>query len=173
MGGLPLAIAAYLLANRLLPLEMPGRPDAELSCFFGTWALALLLGLIRPMRQGWALVLGMAATAYLLLPLVNALTTSTHLGISLPAMDWSWAGMDLSFAAMGLMLAALTRHLLQRRPQPAARHAAPPRRGSPGRKPGAQGSLATTRRRRHSNAARLSVVLCRLDGSCPGHGPTS
>jgi hypothetical protein len=125
MGGLPLAIAAYLLANRLLPLEMPGRPDAELSCFFGTWALALLLGLIRPMRQGWALVLGMAATAYLLLPLVNALTTSTHLGISLPAMDWSWAGMDLSFAAMGLMLAALTRHLLQRRPQPAARHAGP------------------------------------------------
>ncbi len=140
MGGLPLAIAAYLLANRLLPLEMPGRPDAELSCFFGTWALALLLGLIRPTRQGWALVLGMAATAYLLLPLVNALTTSTHLGISLPAMEWSWAGMDLSFAVTGLMLAALTRHLLKHRPLPAARHAPPAKAAAaPGRKPGSQG----------------------------------
>ena len=99
-----------------------------------------LLGLIRPTRQGWALVLGMAATAYLLLPLVNALTTSTHLGISLPAMDWSWAGMDLSFAAMGLMLAALTRHLLQRKSQPAARHALPAKAATaPGRKPGSQG----------------------------------
>ncbi|MDR3064738.1 MAG: PepSY domain-containing protein [Comamonas sp.] len=125
MGGLPLAIAAYLLANRLLPLEMPGRPDAELSCFFGIWILALLLGLIRPSRQGWALVLGLAALAYLLLPLVNALTTSTHLGISLPALDWSWAGMDMSFAATGLMLAALTRHLLRHKPLAAARHAAP------------------------------------------------
>jgi hypothetical protein len=70
----------------------------------------------------------MAATAYLLLPLVNALTTSTHLGISLPAMDWSWAGMDLSFAAMGLMLAALTRHLLQAQ-APARSQTCRPRQG--------------------------------------------
>lgn len=125
MGGLPLAIAAYLLANRLLPVEMTGRPDAELSCFFGAWGLGLLLGLIWPMRQGWVLVLGAAATAYLALPLVNALTTSTHLGISLPALDWSWAGMDLGFAATGLMLAAITRHLLRHKPQPAGKHAVP------------------------------------------------
>jgi hypothetical protein len=112
----------------------------------------------------------MAATAYLLLPLVNALTTSTHLGISLPAMDWSWAGMDLSFAAMGLMLAALTRHLLQAQ-APARSQTCGPAKAE--RKPNAARIPATTRRRRHSNAARLSVVLCRLDGSCPGHGPTS
>ncbi|MEG0199733.1 MAG: PepSY-associated TM helix domain-containing protein [Comamonas sp.] len=125
MGGLPLAIAVYLLANRLLPVEMAGRPDAELSCFFGAWALSLLLGLIWPLRQGWVLVLGAAAAAFWALPLVNALTTSIHLGVSLPARDWAWAGMDLGFAAAGLMLAAITWHLLQRKTQPTAKHAAP------------------------------------------------
>lgn len=138
MGGLPLAVAAYLLANRLLPVEMTGRPDAELSCFFGTWALGLLVGLIWPLRQGWVMVLGAAAAAYLALPLVNALTTATHLGISLPALDWSWAGMDLGFAATGLMLAAITRHLLRHKPQPVAKHAAPAKATTSERKAGTQ-----------------------------------
>lgn len=114
MGGLPLAIAVMLCANRLLSTEMPQRPDAELSWFFGTWGLALLVGLLWPKRSGWAAVLSAAGFAFVALPVINALTTDTHLGISLPAHEWLWAGMDLSFATTGLVLLWLAWHLLRR-----------------------------------------------------------
>lgn len=115
MGGLPLAVAAFLAANRLLPLSTPGRADAELAWFFGTWGAGLAIGLLRPDRRGWALLLGAAGALFAALPVINAATTSAHLGITLPAGEWAWAGMDLSFLAAGLVFGALARHLLRRR----------------------------------------------------------
>ncbi|XDF36819.1 PepSY-associated TM helix domain-containing protein [Paracidovorax avenae] len=115
MGGLPLAVAAFLAANRLLPLSTPGRADAELAWFFGTWGASLAVGLLRPDRRGWALLLGAAGALFAALPVINAATTSAHLGITLPAGEWAWAGMDLSFLAAGLVFGALARHLLRRR----------------------------------------------------------
>ncbi|WP_053844395.1 PepSY-associated TM helix domain-containing protein [Paracidovorax avenae] len=115
MGGLPLAVAAFLAANRLLPLSTPGRADAELAWFFGTWGAGLAIGLLRPDRRGWALLLGAAGALFAALPVINAATTSAHLGITLPAGEWAWAGMDLSFLAAGLVFGVLARHLLRRR----------------------------------------------------------
>ncbi|MDA8451924.1 PepSY domain-containing protein [Acidovorax sp. NCPPB 3859] len=115
MGGLPLAVAAFLAANRLLPLSTPGRADAELAWFFGTWGAGLAIGLLRPDRRGWALLLGAAGALFAALPVINAATTSAHLGITLPAGEWAWAGMDLSFLVAGLVFGALARHLLRRR----------------------------------------------------------
>ncbi|AVS80652.1 PepSY domain-containing protein [Paracidovorax avenae] len=115
MGGLPLAVAAFLAANRLLPLSTPGRADAELAWFFGTWGAGLAIGLLRPDRRGWALLLGAAGALFAALPVINAATTSAHLGITLPAGEWAWAGMDLSFLAAGLVFGALARHVLRRR----------------------------------------------------------
>ncbi len=123
MGGLPLAVAAFLAANRLLPLSTPGRADAELAWFFGTWGAGLAIGLLRPDRRGWALLLGAAGALFAALPVINAATTSAHLGVTLPAGEWAWAGMDLSFLATGLVFGALARHLL-RRPAAAAPKAA-------------------------------------------------
>ncbi|WP_231502344.1 PepSY-associated TM helix domain-containing protein [Paracidovorax avenae] len=85
MGGLPLAVAAFLAANRLLPLSTPGRADAELAWFFGTWGAGLAIGLLRPDRRGWALLLGAAGALFAALPVINAATTSAHLGVTLPA----------------------------------------------------------------------------------------
>ncbi len=115
MGGLPLAVAAFLAANRLLPLSTPGRADAELAWFFGTWGAGLAIGLLRPDRRGWALLLGAAGALFAALPVINAATTSAHLGVTLPAGEWAWAGMDLSFLAAGLVFGALARHVLRRR----------------------------------------------------------
>ncbi|AVT19746.1 PepSY domain-containing protein [Paracidovorax avenae] len=115
MGGLPLAVAAFLAANRLLPLSTPARADAELAWFFGTWGLGLAIGVLRPDRRGWALLLGAAGVLFAALPAINAATTSAHLGVTLPAGEWAWAGMDLSFLAAGLVFCALARHLLHRR----------------------------------------------------------
>ena len=47
---------------------------------------------------------GGAGLVWVALPLINALTTHTHLGVSLPAREWVWASMDLSFLATGLLL---------------------------------------------------------------------
>ena len=109
----------FLAANRLLPLELPQRADTELACFFATWGLALVWGLLCPRRLGWTAVLGLAAAAWALLPVLNALTTSAHLGATLPAGDWTWAALDLAFLAAGAVLGAVAWHLHRRRPAPA------------------------------------------------------
>ncbi|AVS73679.1 PepSY domain-containing protein, partial [Paracidovorax cattleyae] len=140
MGGLPLAVAAFLAANRLLPVSTPARADAELAWFFGTWGLGLAIGVLRPDRRGWALLLGAAGALFAALPAINAATTSAHLGVTLPAGEWAWAGMDLSFLAAGLVFCAMARHLLRRRapaapkaartPPPASRDGTTPAQGA-------------------------------------------
>ncbi|MGE8321355.1 MAG: PepSY-associated TM helix domain-containing protein [Comamonas sp.] len=126
LAGLPLAIAAYLAANRLLPTGMAARADTELHCFFAAWGLALAAAALLPDRRGWTLLLALAGAVFAALPVLNALTTNAHLGITLPAGDWAWAGMDLSFLAAATLLGALAWRLRPGRalPQPQARPAA-------------------------------------------------
>ena len=107
LAGLPLACGVFLASNRLLPLATENRPDAELACFFSAWGLALLWALARPTRMGWAGLLAVAGAVWALLPVLNAWTTQAHLGVTLPAGDWAWAGMDLSFLATGALLGGL------------------------------------------------------------------
>lgn len=118
LAGLPLACAVYMASNRLIPLDAPERPDAELSYFFGAWGVALLWGVLFPNRRGWSLVLALAGATWAALPVLNALTTSTHLGVSLPAGDWLWAGLDLTFLATGALLGWLAWRLRPGRPLP-------------------------------------------------------
>jgi len=50
-------------------------------------------------------LLWLCAAAYGLLPVVNLLTTSRHLGRSLPTGDWIMAGFDLAALACGVISA--------------------------------------------------------------------
>ena len=108
LAGLPLACGVYLASNRLIPVGIEGRADAELAGFFGAWGFALLwalaCALVRESRMGWSVPLGAAGLVWAALPVINALTTPTHLGVTLPAGEWVWAGMDLAFGATGLLL---------------------------------------------------------------------
>lgn len=104
VAGLPIAFAAYFWANRLLPLDTLERPQAEINLFFAGWGLATLVGLLHPRRQSWAWLLYLGAAMFVLLPVLNALTTRAHLGVSLPAGDWVLAGVDLFALAFGLCL---------------------------------------------------------------------
>lgn len=112
LAGLPLACGVYIASNRLIPPGTEGRADVELAWFFSTWGLALLWALacavVRPSRVGWSVPLGAAGLVWALLPVINALTTHTHLGITLPAGEWVWASMDLAFLATGLLLGWLS-----------------------------------------------------------------
>lgn len=104
--GLPIGIAAYFWANRLLPVEFAGRAEWEVHAMFITWLLALLYPLTRPMMRAWVEELWVAAAAFGLIPVINALTTHRHLGHSLPAGDWVFAGFDLAMIAVSLSCAA-------------------------------------------------------------------
>lgn len=112
--GLPVGIAAYFWANRLLPPGMEGRADWEVHILFITWAAMLLYGTLRPIRRAWIEQLLLAAAAFALLPLVNAFTTEHHLGVSLSRGDWVMAGFDLAMLITGAVWAAIAWRLMRK-----------------------------------------------------------
>lgn len=109
--GLPVAIAAYFWANRLLPLELSNRAGWEVHCLFLVWLLLLIHASLRSTRQVWLEQSWLAAAAFGCLPLLNALTTDRDLLTSLAAGDWVFAGFDLSMLGLGVLFACLAGYL--------------------------------------------------------------
>lgn len=103
--GLPIAIAAFFYANRLLPVELAARPDWEVRTFFCAWLLSFVLPMIRPARVAWYSQFLAGAGLFAALPILNALTTQTHLGITLTHGDWVYAGFDLTMLGIAALLA--------------------------------------------------------------------
>lgn len=123
IAGLPIGIATYFLANRLLPLDVPYRADWEMHCLFIAWGLALLWAAIRTPGKAWVEVLGTAAAALALVPIVNAVTTGRHLLVTLPDGDWLFAGFDIVMLlhAAFFALAAIRTHSKWSAPSPQPR----------------------------------------------------
>lgn len=105
MSGLLVAVAAYFWANRLLPIDMAGRADWEVNSFFIAWGLSLLHAMVRRGRATWVDQLGLAALLFCAVPLLNAMTTPWHLGVTLIQGDWIMAGFDLTCLGSGVFLA--------------------------------------------------------------------
>jgi len=126
MSGLLIAIAAFFWANRLLPVGFAERSDWEVQAFFIAWGLSLLHGILRRGRKGWVEQLRFAALLFAAIPLLNALTTSQHLGASLATGDWAMAGFDLTCLASGVFLAWAAWKMQHRKaPQPKTERARP------------------------------------------------
>jgi uncharacterized iron-regulated membrane protein len=110
VAGLWTALAAYFWANRLLPLDMASRAAWERHSMYIVWGLMLAHAALRLRFTGslrvWQEQLWLAAAALCALPLLNALTTERHLGVTLRAGDWVLASVDLTLLALGLGLAA-------------------------------------------------------------------
>lgn len=104
IAGLSFGVAAYFWANRLIPADLVGRQQWEIHCLFLGWAALALYSFSRPVFIAWRDSLAVAAAAFLLLPLLNALTTERHLGLTLRQQDWALASVDLVFILLGLML---------------------------------------------------------------------
>lgn len=103
--GLPIAIAAYFWANRLLPVAMETRADWEVHVMYLTLVVCFIYPIGRPLQKAWVELLWLAAVAIGLLPLLNALTTERHLGVSLVQGDWIMAGFDLTAVVTGVLFA--------------------------------------------------------------------
>lgn len=106
VAGLLVATATFFWANRLLPPDLDVRDLWELRMFFAAWSLCLGHALLHGFFQGggslkiWTMQLVPAAVLFGLLPILNALTTETHLFVTLPQGRWDLAGVDLT-ALMG------------------------------------------------------------------------
>jgi hypothetical protein len=105
MSGLVVAVAAFFWANRLLPVEMASRSEWEVNSFFIVWGLSVIHAAVRPGRAAWVEQLALAAVLFCGVPLLNALTTPYHLGVTLTQGDWTLAGFDLTSLGSGLFLA--------------------------------------------------------------------
>ncbi|MGJ7544718.1 PepSY-associated TM helix domain-containing protein [Variovorax sp. LT1R16] len=105
IAGLPVAIAIYFWANRLIPADFAGRRDWEVHAMFIAWAAMLVYPAFRPALRAWVDELWIAAGVFALLPVLNALTTHRHLGVTLPAGDWVLAGFDLTALTLGAFFA--------------------------------------------------------------------
>jgi len=125
IAGVVFGVAAVFLANRLLPADMPGRQVWEVRAFFLAWGGSLVYAFLFPRRK-WRDLLAVAAAALALVPVVNALTTNRHLGVSLPQGDWVMAGFDLTCLASALVFGWMARRAAMARQAP-ARTAGKPR----------------------------------------------
>jgi len=105
IAGIWWAIAGYFLANRLLPVDLAQRSTWEVRCFFIFWALSFGVSALQRGRGAWSTQLIVAALLFALLPVVNALTTSTHLANSLAQGLWIYAGFDLTMLGLAAMFA--------------------------------------------------------------------
>lgn len=112
--GLPVGIAAFFWANRLLPLALAERAEWEIHVLFIAWLAMLLFVLARPAARAWRESLWIAAAAFALLPALNAITTERHLMQSLAAGDWVFAGFDLCMLAFALGFALAAQHCRRR-----------------------------------------------------------
>jgi uncharacterized iron-regulated membrane protein len=125
IAGTPAGIAAYFLANRLLPLRLEQRADWEINCLFIVWGGVLAWGMARPSRRGWIEGLGACAGLFALVPLVNALTTSRGLVTSLTSGDILFVVFDLAMLTAAAVFGFAAWRVLTRRARPAARRKAP------------------------------------------------
>lgn len=104
--GLPIGILTYFWANRLLPASFDERAEWECHAMFIAWGSMLVHAHLRPPAKAWTEQLAIAAGLSLLLPVVNALTTHRHLGVTIPHGEWMLAGVDLTILALGVLFAA-------------------------------------------------------------------
>lgn len=113
LAGMPLACAAFFWANRLLPVDLAHRSEREVQVFLGIWAVSLLHALARPIFQGWREQLRAGAILFLLLPLLDVITTGSKLYDATMQGDWAHAGFDVAMIVCGTILWIAARRVSQ------------------------------------------------------------
>lgn len=102
-AGLPIALASYFYANRLLPVSFSEREQWEIHCFFISWALVALLACFKRSKATWRGLFLLTALMYALLPLLNALTSHYSLWRNLQRQAYVLAGFDIMMIALAAL----------------------------------------------------------------------
>ena len=115
--GVPIGMVAFLVANRLLPLGMTARAEAEVSVALWSAGAALLLGLALTPKLGWPLLLGLLSLLCALAALLGPIWASDVMLVTCNAMLLATA------VALGLLV---WKHIRRRSaPTPVRRRAIP------------------------------------------------
>ncbi|WP_447765109.1 PepSY-associated TM helix domain-containing protein [Sphingopyxis panaciterrae] len=112
--GLPLGIAIYFLANRLLPVGLAGRGEWEIDSLFLAWGAAFVWAAVRPSQRAWAETTAATALLFAAVPFVNALTTDRNLFHSIAAGESIFAGFDLAMLILAGGFWAAHRRIVRR-----------------------------------------------------------
>ncbi|MBD9481967.1 PepSY domain-containing protein [Pseudomonas sp. PDM14] len=131
VAGLPIAMASFLWANRLLPVDLAQRGEWEIHAFFATWGLALLHPLVRSHKRAWVEQLGLAALLFAALPLLDLFTVHAQWPRSLAYSEWLVTGVELTSLALGATLAWLSWKVARHQPQQKAARVAKPAKAAP------------------------------------------
>ncbi|UHC13870.1 PepSY domain-containing protein [Methylobacterium currus] len=75
IAGLPAGIAAYFLANRLLPVDLGDRAEREIWVFFGAWLAVAVVGAWPAPRRAWRGALALVACLFVAVVLADVATT--------------------------------------------------------------------------------------------------
>ncbi|MBH2002348.1 MAG: PepSY domain-containing protein [Moraxellaceae bacterium] len=101
--GLPIACAAYFIANRFIPAQLAERSPLEINVFFIVWLLCLIYAAIRAHRPAWLEQMALAAVLFLFMPILNFLTGGQALWMSIYHGQWMIASFDLVCIILGLI----------------------------------------------------------------------
>jgi len=117
VAGFPLGCAAFFWANRLIPLDAPGRGNREVAYLFAAWGAAGLVSLaVRP-RYGWVALLGGTAAMLAALVAYDAVLLRPGLANWIAAGDWALASVDLVLLALAAVLAWTARRVALYKPR--------------------------------------------------------
>lgn len=109
VAGFPAAMLAFFYANRLLPVQMAGREEVEVSAFFWVWGAAIVFATLRSPARAWREAFAVLAVATAALPVVSFVATGRGLWSALIGGDWLFAGFDLTLFAFAALAAAIAR----------------------------------------------------------------
>lgn len=101
--GLPIACAAYFIANRFIPAQLAERSPLEINVFFIAWLVCLIHAAIRAHRPAWLEQLALVAVLFLFMPILNFLTGGQALWMSIYHGQWMIASFDLVCIILGLI----------------------------------------------------------------------
>ncbi|MGV7029755.1 PepSY-associated TM helix domain-containing protein [Methylobacterium symbioticum] len=110
--GLPAAVAAYFLANRLLPADLAGRAEWEIRAFFGVWLVATFLPSLRPPRRAWCEGLAAVAALCLAVTASDVLMIADH-PLRRSGGDLLFVWFDAAILLLGCLFAAAALKLVR------------------------------------------------------------
>lgn len=117
--GATAGIAAYFLANRLLPVAISERTEWEIRSLFIVWGAIFLWSFLRPTKAAWRETLIACALLFAAVPVINALTTSRGLYQSLQQQDWLFASFDITMLVTAMLLAGAAKRVTKNTTTPA------------------------------------------------------
>ncbi len=105
IAGLPAAVAAFFLANRLLPVGLTERAEIEVKIFFAAWIGVALYALLRDKGRAWRECFFAGAVLFLGVAIGDLLTTGEVPLFGTPTASGPFPGFDTVMLALGACLA--------------------------------------------------------------------